>query len=290
MESWFIYAIIASILIGINNFLLKVFAEKRLDSNILMFVYGALFIIFWFFGAILFGEMKSIISWYSVWMGLVATVLYFFNIRYRVRSLEHITSSEYFIGYRIISTTLLIILWLVLFGEHISQWQYLGIWLWFIAIILLFEKHPTKRSHKIWMQWVGFLFITIFMGVLLQVFSKYFSIENSSFLWLFFWEWVFYIILSYIFYDKKSTNTTSLIASVRPHIWFTLFIGIISYIATVLNMMSYQSWGNLGIVIKIVGYSLFIPIMLSHFIYKEPITYKKWISFTLTIVSIWYLV
>jgi uncharacterized membrane protein len=46
MESWFIYAIIASILIGINNFLLKVFAEKRLDSNILMFVYGVLFIIF----------------------------------------------------------------------------------------------------------------------------------------------------------------------------------------------------------------------------------------------------
>lgn len=288
MELWLIYAILASVLIGLNNFFLKIFAEKRLDGTAIAIVQWC---VFFLWGALTTSYLGI---WSDIWNNstIIAAFLmssaYFFTLRARILSLEYITSSEYFIGYRVLLTLFLIIVWLVLFSEKIEVSQFFGIFLGTLALFFLFEKQETRRELKVWKRGVGYLFVTVCWATIVQTVSKYFVIQDFPITVLFLWQGIFYIFAALLL-DRKKLFSENFRYSFSHSLGLMIVTCVFSLIGTTYNMLAYDEGGNLGIVMKIIAYSLFIPIILSMVFYHEKMSYKKWIAFVLTIISIYYL-
>jgi hypothetical protein len=46
MELWFFYAVIGSVTIGINSYLIKILADKKIDGAIVAFAQGSAYFVF----------------------------------------------------------------------------------------------------------------------------------------------------------------------------------------------------------------------------------------------------
>lgn len=291
MELWLVYAIISSILIWINNFCLKIFSEKGFDSSILQFMQGAVYMLAWFLQASLF-ELDFWLWW--KWYLLIPTffiiIFYFSLIRIRVAVLKYLSSSEYFVSYRILSTITLLIVGLFIFHEHVSLAQLFWLFLGSIGIILLFEEDKKLRTGHNWTRSILLLLGSVFAGIMVQVLNKYIATASDLFGVILCYQWIMTITLSLVFEWSKIKNLLwkSKILSTSLF-WIASLTVIISYFATSFNFLTYAHGGNISIVPKIIAYSLFIPIILSMIFYHEKMSYKKWIAFILTIISIYYL-
>ncbi len=292
MELWFFYAIIASLSIGINGYLVKLLSDRKVDGAIFTFLQGLTYLIWWFLQTVFMGDR---ISWWKdetsiIAISVIIAIIIFSNIRLRVRALHYLSSSEYYIGYRIGLTIILTILGVLFFKESISYSQYFGLFLWTSAIIFLFEDDKKLLHSRKWGNAILFLFLSIGAGVGIQIFAKLQGTSDFSPPIMLFYQWVTMLIIS-VSIDRKALrvyfthwreNLNTLI------IWIiaTIFV----YISAISVLNAYLQWGNMNIITKIAAYSLFVPIILSVIFSGEKVTYKKIIAFLLTIVSLYYLV
>lgn len=289
MELWLIYAIIATLIIWGNNFLLKVFSANNTPSHIVLICQAIVFMIAWFIHA----QIKDI------WMNIgylificasVITIFHFLNYKIRIRVLKYLSSSEYFISARLINTTLLTLLWLSIFSENISWLQLFWLTLGSIAVLLLFEEDKKFQHSRNWKTAIFLLIISVLYSAIIQIVAKYIAINASESIptVLFYEGFVLFIVsLLSLYQDKDSTS------QIKNMEWKMYFAAIFSwfcyYFSTIANLAAFEYGWSLSIVSKIIAYSLFIPIILSAIFYREKITYKKWIAFLLTIISIYYL-
>ncbi len=292
MELWFFYAIIASVSIGINWYLVKLLSDKKVDGAIFTFLQGLTYLIWWFLQTVLMGDW---ISWqkdetFIIVISVIIAIIIFSNIRLRVRALHHLSSSEYYIGYRIGLTIVLTILGVLFFKENVSYSQYFGLFLWTIAIIFLFEDDKKLLHSRKWGSAILFLFLSIVAGVGIQIIGKLQGTSDFSLPAMLFYQWVTMLIIS-VCIDRKKLRVY--FTHWREN-YNTLIIWIIAticvYISAISVLNAYLQWGNMNIITKIAAYSLFIPIILSVIFSGEKVTYKKIIAFLLTIVSLYYLV
>ena len=289
MELWLTYAVISSIFIWINSFFIKIFSEKGFDGSILSIFQGVTYMVLGCIYALTV-DSDFMLEWKYILLllALLIIILYFINIRIRVEILKYLSSSEYFVSYRIASTWFLILLWIFIFGEIISASQWFWLIIWSIGILFLFEEDTRLRKWHSWHKSILLLIISIITWVLIQVMNKYITITENIFPAVLFYQWVFTIILFGMLERKRITH--SIKKTPLKQVWLVVMIATLtSYFATVFNFLSYTSGWNLSVVTKINAYALFIPIILSMIFYDEKMSYKKWIAFVLTIISIYYL-
>lgn len=290
MELWLVYACISALLVWINNFFLKIFSEKGFDGSVISIAQGLTYMILW---AIHAGIVSSDIWLHGNWLLLIPTFLiiifYFTNIRIRLAVLKYLSSSEYFVSYRIISTAVLIVLWIFIFNEVITLAQWFGLIIWSIGILFLFEEDTRLRKWHNWRRSLVLLLISVGAWVWIQVMNKYIAITDNLFSAILFYQWVITVILFGSIEWSKAIKYLKKQLSLKQLLIVAFSTTTISYFATVFNLLSYSSGGNLSIVTKINAYSLFIPIILSMIFYHEKMSYKKWVAFLLTIISIYYL-
>ncbi|NQZ85508.1 MAG: hypothetical protein HRU03_07350, partial [Nanoarchaeales archaeon] len=144
IEMWLVYALLAAILVGIFSFTTKIVAEKNYDKDLsLFYLYLCSFIlsIIYF---IFFGELKYSLGTFVA--ALVTGILYPINLKTRFVSLKYISSSTYFINYRIFSSSLLLVLGIYLFSESVTYFQVVGIVIGFFIFYLLLEKKEKKEK------------------------------------------------------------------------------------------------------------------------------------------------
>lgn len=290
MELWLIYACISALLVWLNNFFLKVFSEKGFDGSIMSMAQWITYMILWWLHAII---VSSDFGLHGNWFLLVPTfliiILYFTNIRIRIVILKYLSSSEYFVSYRIMSTAVLIVLWLFIFDETITIAQWFWLIIGSIGILFLFEEDKKLRKWHNWTKSIVLLGISVLAWVAIQVMNKYIAITDNLFSAILFYQGLLTIILFGGIEGKRITDSIKRQTSLRHLLIVVTLTTVISYFATVFNFLSYGSGGNLSIVTKINAYSLFIPIILSMVFYHEKMSYKKWIAFVLTVISIYYL-
>ena len=169
---WFIYSILACLSIGIYTFSTKVQAESKYDDfYFYFFIYLTLLMTFPYliFKEIEFFNLKII------FFSFIMSFSYFFVLKTRFISLKHISSSTYFINYRILSSIFLLISGIVLFDERIRISDYFGIFIGFIVFYLLFEKKEKNESLKNLKKGIIFLFLGIILISFNQTFYKYIS-------------------------------------------------------------------------------------------------------------------
>lgn len=290
MELWLLYSIIAALFWWISGFSQKIANEYKVDAFFLILMQSLVMIIISLWIIISHGT-GFILKWESVWILFLLFILsasQFFNTRVRAEILKYLSSSEYFVSFRILTVGVLTVFWMIIFHEFITVTQLIGLVIWSCGIVLLFEEDTRLQHSRNWFRAIYLLIISVILGAVIQISAKYLTLESWDITLILFYEGVFLLLLSLLFSRKKMLTIFS-----HRFRWSELNISILFalsiYIAAICNFLAFYYGGPVGIVTKILGYSVFIPIVLSIIFYSEKFSIKKWIAFILTIISIYYL-
>ena len=278
-SSWFILSILVTVSVWIVAFINKIFAKRKYDQRFsaiilygIMFLFSIIYLLI--FNEIEFIEIKSIILAIIRWVSICLYSLILMTV------LRYLPTSTYFIVGRLSSSFVLLIIWILFFGDIISNQEILWLLIWIIAMILLFEKE--KKEHLNYKKGIFFLLLWIFTLILGHTIAKVFSLEIKTVPTIlaitFFSSFVSSIIIWYNTI-KKNKHHFKIIFSIN------LIQSILYFLYFIVLFYVYRFW-DLWISYKIQSYSTFIPIILSAIIYKEKITKKRFIAMLLTIASL----
>jgi len=256
MEAWIIYAIITSILVGFYWFAQKMKAEmqNQSDNGFVFYSYFMMWVC-WL--------LSMIYSWWSFsfhsetfWYAFFITVLYIIIVKSRLRSLKYLSSSTYFINYRIFSSMWLLLTGVLIFSETISTQEVLWIFVGFIVFYLLIEKKSKWESFEDIKKWFVYLLIWTIAITWVQSINKDFVTAELNIFLLTLYQWILWVIFIFLSKWKESLKTMIQIHS-QKHFIFLLLSWITFGIAVITNSLAYL-WWDLAIVYKIISYSLFI--------------------------------
>lgn len=124
-EYWFIFAIIASISIGLYGFAQKMQSEQGSISNATFIFYSYVAMTLFPVVAMIFFGTLPVFEKEELLYSLFITSVYIYIIKTRLLSLKYLSSSTYFINYRIISSVWLLLIGILFFSENISLKEYL---------------------------------------------------------------------------------------------------------------------------------------------------------------------
>ena len=283
--SWIAYSLLASLCIGLYGFAQKVKAEmpEQSDNGFIFYSYFAMMLaglIGWIFHGFHFDFFDIQILSFA----FIITLLYIVIVKSRLISLRFLSSSSYFINYRIFSSTWLIVVWILLFWDTLSLKQIIWILLWFYVFYLLIEKKSKNETLSDLKKWFFYLLIGSFAVTWLQTLGKNFAISDFDVFTLIFYQGVLWCIMILLLKWQETFSEVFKIHHARQFL-FLVWAGVVFGISTIFNIYALKEW-NLALVYKVISYSLFIPIILSIIFYKEKITLKKLFAFALTIISI----
>jgi uncharacterized membrane protein len=284
METWLIYAILWSICTGVFWILQKIDAESEMNRNWFIFyahIWAAVIPLI----IILFSAQQFYHDFHLLIFSIFASLAYFFVLKLRLVCLTYMSSSSYFINYRIFVSILLLFWGQLFFSENINVNEYLGVFLWFIVFYLLLEKKiDNKKQTDLWL-WYVYLGLSILIASALWMLQKLVALEAFDILTYVFYSGAFWALFSLLF-KWKDTLKIVLSATRQKHILF-LFLSWASFWAWhCFNLGALEAGWDIAIVYKIISYSLFFPIIFSIIFYKEELTIKRIIAFILTIISI----
>lgn len=287
MELWVIYSLISCLAVWLFGFFQKVESEsKSVNTN------G--FIIYAHVSMILL-PLVMFLTWFSqitvnlelIFYAIVMNFMYIIILKTRLKSLKFLSSSTYFINYRIFSSILLLIFGQILFWEIIFPREYLGIFLWFVIFYFLLEKKTKKESDQDLKKW--YLFLAAGVGLLSVIWlaQKQFTLWDFDIVSYIFYSWFAGIFSTFMMRKKEETLKEILKIKRKKDILFLVWTAIVFPMWLYCNLQALMAGWDVAVVYKIISYSLFIPIILSVIFYKEKITLNKIFAFILTIASIW---
>ena len=228
---WFIYALISTLTIGLFNFCTKIVSEENKNKfYFFLYFYTPVVIL----SSIVIGFSKNISFDYSFLIVLISfliVTLYYFVLDTRIKALKYISSSIYFINYRIFSSILLIIIGFLIFSEEFSIFYFYGFLLGFTVFYLLHDKDKDAVKEKNdFTKGIKLLFIGIICISMVQTLSKFSAVGDLNIFSIMLFQGVFGILLTLFSNRKKIKENLKIIPSIKDHL---LFIG-----AGVLNFLS----------------------------------------------------
>ncbi len=279
---WIIYALLASVSIGLVWFINKVIVEKGYNqamSTVYLYISHiglclGLFFIEWNYHI----SLNIALFWILWW------VIDYAYLRTRFKSLEWVSTSLFFISSRLFSSIALLILWIIVFWDKISWNEYIGFFIGFIVFWLLFEKERIKNDK--YKRGLVFLWLGIILLIFIHFGIKYIeSILDNLFVLIFFNVVTVLCITLMRDREKLDFNLKDKKKIIQMNILQSVFFFFYLYF-----LFSTYALADLGIAYKIQWYSVFVPIILSIFVYKEKVSIKQGIAFALTIVSLWFFI
>lgn len=285
LEPWFLSSIIACICVGFFGFFQKVKAEKtELSDNGFVFYIYVVFFTSWFIWSLFSASLMDIINLTIVVYAFIIMFLYTIIVKTRLQSLRYLSSSTYFINYRILSSLWLLAIGILIFSETISLQEIIGVFIGFFVFYLLIEKKNNAESDKEFYKGYVYLFIWSLCISGLQSLNKNFMLSDFNIFALMLYSGIFGIFFTFLL--KNGERVVDIVRlKDKGHAWLFIISWVTFSIATYTNIYAYRAW-DLAVVYKIISYSLFIPIILSIIFYNEKITLKKGVAFALTIFSI----
>jgi drug/metabolite transporter (DMT)-like permease len=281
---WFIFALLAAIFSGLNNFFKKVSAENKNDSKVVAFYFNLFSTIIAFVIFLIFSDKNLRLD--LVFYGAVAgvSIAHVFNVIFKVRGLKFLAASTMFVALRFFMILSLFWVELFIFKSSFTLRDFMGIVIGFGALLLLIESKSNKKQNLK----KGFVAIAICIGAMtiISTIRKVIAIEQYDQFTYYFFIFTFSLVISSLM-SHRAIRDRSIFKNKNGAILYPALQASTNFVAQMLGFFSLVYGANLVIYAKVSSYSLFIPIILSIIIYKEKVTLKKLIAFGLTIISLW---
>ncbi len=279
---WFIYAIFGLIFLWFGDFIKKLMLKKWWDKDIFLFICFVFYVFVLWINYIFFAD--KIIN--TSLLGS-AFIIWFFDFLvpvWMLIALKYLDSSFTFISIRLISSFLILYIWIYVLWDSLSFYNIIWFFLWLIALYFL-SWFSFKEKHKIHKKWILGVTFTIIWIVWWQSYFKY-IVEDVDIPSYVFFKFIvtFFLIVLYMFIRKKFVNFNKKeVKKVFVYAFFSCLI-FVSYFLYILPNI-YILW-TLSLSYKILSYSIIVPILLSVIFFKEKLTAKKILAFIFTAISL----
>ncbi len=283
MPIWLIYSLIASLSVGCVNFIIKILIEES-KNKFYFFFFSFLSLIIFSATAIVITNNDFTYTPDVVIFSFLFVLLYYTILNIRFISLKNILLSTYFIYYRSTLSLVLIIVGHIVFFERFRVQDYIGLIIGFVIFYLFYEREETKKGSN-FKKGMKYLFIGVILAILLHTVSKYMMSSDIHLFSSLFFQGLFGILIMIFANITHLKNEIKNYPKKLRDILFFSVCGILNTIFLYFIFAAYEV-GPIGIIYKVVAYSMFIPIVLSMLFYKEEINKKKFIGIILAIFSI----
>jgi len=270
---WFVLAIISMICYGIFDFLFKVAEERRYDpATVLIYFYTV-------GGAVAFLSFVVNPSFDNLLITLFFAIAqvspYLIANIFKIEALKHIKSIIAFpiFGLHGAFTASLAIF---LLGEHISIIQMLGIFLSLLALILLIEKRGRMNLRT----GVRYAILVAFFISLSEIVIKIAS--NNVNIGLFITSSYFFAAIPTYVIEKHINKRTG--HKKGAHV-IGIALGLLN-VAAFFSVILALRQGPASIIYPLIALSLMVSIILSKIIYRERITFMKWVAVIIALIAI----
>ncbi len=280
---WIFYSIWGLLVLGLWDFIKKVILQKWWQKEVF------LFICFVFYLVLLW--INFFINWNWNFTNIEiksAIIIWIFDSMiplWVLTAFKYLEISFALIFMRIISSVIILFIWMKILWDNLSLANIIGFIMWIIAIYLL-SWFKFWEKHKISKKWIIALIATTIAIIWSHSFFKYYvsEINIDNFMILKFLVSFFVITIYMLIRWKFSEFSKKQVKLVMPLAFVTAIIFVAQFLYFLPNI--YLNW-PLSLSYKILSYSLIVPIILSIIFYKDKITKKKIIAFALTLISLW---
>jgi drug/metabolite transporter (DMT)-like permease len=280
---WFTFALLAALFSGLNNFFKKVSAENKNDPKVVAFYFNLASAIIAFVIFLIFSdrELRLDLIFYGAVIGV--SIAHIFNIIFKVRGLEALTTSTVLISLRFLMILSLFLVELFIFKSSFTIQDFLGIIIGFGALYLLIESKSDKKQD--FKKGIRAVLICVGAMTIISTIRKGVALEQYDQFTYYFFIFTFSLLISAIM-NYKLIQDKSIFKNRNGVILYPSLQASTNFVAQMLGFFSLVHGANLVIYAKISSFSIFIPIILAIIIYKEKVTIKKLVAFGLTIVSL----
>lgn len=279
---WIFYSLAGLIVLWLGDFIKKVVLQRKWDKEVFLFMCFVFYIIILWWNYLI--NSNTEITAIDIKSALIIGSFDFLAPLWTLTALKYLDVSFSLVTIRLISSILILIIWMNLLWDSLSFYNLLGFLIWFMAIFSLSGFSFSKKISLHW-KWLLAIFLCIIGIVGSHSYFKYVvaDLDINNFMIIKF-SITFSILIFYMFIRKKFKNFSyKQLKIVMP---YALVSGIIfSAMFLFIYPKIYLLW-PLSLWYKILSYSLIVPIILSMIIYKDKITKRKAIAFALTMISL----
>ena len=284
MTGWYVYAILALILLGFQRFLYKVSAERQCNTAWTTFSFMATVAILSSTLFFVLGEPVSHIE-FLIFIALINSLAFVIATISHIEALKHIPGSVAYPMIRL-NAVLVVVFSILFFKDHLSFYQGLGIVLALAVIVVLAigindQDAPNKNIGR------GSIFVLISLlgGAGAAISSKYAAGNTNK---------MAFIAISYILSTLFSFGLRKKLPTEDAHKTQkeALIIGVIMGVFNLAGFYSFLkalSTGPLSIIASMTGMHFVISIILSALIYREKLTGLRILGIFLTVLSMIFL-
>ena len=286
MDTWYIYAILATVSYGFFNFLYKVAAQHKLNSSSLVKISSGF--VFIFSAVSIYIQKVDFFNTGLLIILAVSNSLLFFTAS--LSKLEALKNVPSYIAFPVakFNATVAVILSLIIFSESPSITQWIGILCTIFIFMLLSDSKGGKEGMKKNMKLGIFLsLISAFATGITAIIGKFAALYVAK---------EYYMTISYLLVFMYSgisvqmeTNNGKEPKDQKPDnkklYLIGFLIGLLNFIGYYLLLSAYKT-GNVSLIQPIFSTSIVIPIMLSTVFFKEKMNTKQLIAVILSIASL----
>jgi hypothetical protein len=138
----------------------------------------------------------------------------------------------------------------------------------FLIFYLLLEKKRKMKKSIDFKKGITYLVYTIIIISFIHVIRKFVSVSDTDFYFYIFLTSLVGFLSSFFNNPKYLINVHKKLKVPKQIIFFSLFQSFFLVSNLVFVTIAYST-GNLGVIYKLVSYSIFIPIILSMIYYNE---------------------
>lgn len=280
MESWYTFATIALLFLGVQRFLYKVSAERRCNSAWTSFSFMATVALL---STILFFALDEKIRnlGFLLFIAFANSLTFFIATMSNMEALKHIPAG---VAYPVIrlNAAIVVIFSIFYFGDNLSLYQGAGILLAMCAVVIL-ARDTAEKNENVKNTRLGFLFvgISILAGALAAISSKFAALHANKMAFMA-TSYAMATLMAFAF--RKKAQSADANTNHRDALLIGFFMGLIN-LAGFYCYLKALSTGPLSIVTSVTAMHFVIAITLSALIYREKLNRSRITGICLTIVS-----
>lgn len=288
-DMWFIYALLSVVFAGLQAFLNKAAAEKRLDSYYLSSVSAVVAFGISFVLLLLTHKDLTAIPAIVYWLGLASGVLYLGRVLTQLEALRFVHTTIFFPLYKVIGPAIVAIIGIFFFKENLSVSEIAGIVLSCAVPLLLLNRAEHHRQKNLPLGLLLMLVSTTLAACLAAV-NAYAVRPNESLVLPFMAvTYAFSALCGIALYAKRLPNK-NLVGELKRHsnpvaLRISFGIGVCQCLSFFALLLAFAE-GSLSIAYTISAHYILIPIILSVWIYKEHWNSQKALALVVSICAL----
>lgn len=279
--SWYWFAILSFILMGIQRFLYKVSAERNCNTAWTTFSFMATVAVL---SSVLCLVLKVSVNSvrFLLFIALVNSAAFLVGTINHIEALKHIPAT---IAYPLIrlNAVVVVVFSVVFFKDRLSAWQILGIIVAMAVMVVLTRDMEGKQARygnkRRGLMSVG---IALLCGSIASISSKFAALHTNKLAFMAA-SYGMATLFSLTISNKLQTEPAN--PSHKDALLIGLVMGIINF-AGYYSFLRALTTGPLSIIVSITGMYFMIAIILSVLIYRETLTPLRILGISLSVASI----